>query len=232
MDTDIDRVDISLLQMSDSFFPTGLYATSNGLESLSQIKKLKRKDISRFITIQLRQVIGPSDCTALCNAYESCRKRDFASLLTADKSLYFMRMVEETRSASVRSGNQLLKCVSSFTKYKKVLRVYQNAISNGNATGVYPVSLGVATWSLDIPKNKAGLILLYGFAVSVIGAALRLGILEHLESQQIIHELRPIMLESIMKNIERPISNMWQFAPGLDILQMKHEMMDSKMFIT
>ncbi|MEZ0269185.1 MAG: urease accessory protein UreF [Nitrososphaeraceae archaeon] len=232
MDTDIDRVDISLLQMSDSFFPTGLYATSNGLESLSQIKKLKRKDISRFITIQLRQVIGPSDCTALGNAYESCRKRDFASLLTADKSLYFMRMVEETRSASVRSGNQLLKCVSSFTKYKKVLRDYQNAISNGNATGVYPVSLGVATWSLDIPKNKAGLILLYGFAVSAIGAALRLGILQHLESQQIIHELRPIILESIMKNIERPISNMWQFAPGLDILQMKHEMMDSKMFIT
>jgi len=232
MDTDIDRVDISLLQMSDSFFPTGLYATSNGLESLSQIKKLKRKDISRFITIQLRQVIGPSDCTALGNAYESCRKRDFVSLLTADKSLYFMRMVEETRSASVRSGNQLLKCVSSFTKYKKVLRDYQNAISNGNATGVYPVSLGVATWSLDIPKNKAGLILFYGFAVSVIGAALRLGILEHLESQQIIHELRPVILESIMKNIERPISNMWQFAPGLDILQMKHEMMDSKMFIT
>ena len=232
MDTDIDRVDISLLQMSDSFFPTGLYATSNGLESLSQIKKLKRKDISRFITIHLRQVIGPSDCTALGNAYESCRKRDFVSLLTIDKSLYFMRMVEETRSASVRSGNQLLKCVSSFTKYKKVLRDYQNAVRNGNATGVYPVALGVATWSLDIPKNKAGLILLYGFAVSVIGAALRLGILQHLESQQIIHELRPVILESIIKNIERPISNMWQFAPGLDILQMKHEMMDSKMFIT
>jgi urease accessory protein len=232
MDTDIDRDDISLLQMSDSFFPTGLYATSNGLESLSQTKKLKRKDISRFITINLRQVIGPSDCTALGNAYESCRKRDLASLLHTDESLYYMRIIEETRTASVRSGNQLLKCASSFTKYKKVLRDYQNAISNGNATGVYPVSLGVATWSLDIPKNKAGLILLYGFAVSVVGAALRLGILEHLEGQQIIHELKPVILESIMKNIERPISNMWQFAPGLDILQMKHETMDSKMFIT
>ena len=122
--------------------------------------------------------------------------------------------------------------LKTLKRLQKVLRVYQNAISNGNATGVYPVSLGVATWSLDIPKNKAGLILLYGFAVSAIGAALRLGILQHLESQQIIHELRPIILESIMKNIERPISNMWQFAPGLDILQMKHETMDSKMFIT
>jgi len=83
-----------------------------------------------------------------------------------------------------------------------------------------------------IPKNKAGLILLYGFTVSVIGAALRLGILQHFDGQEIIHELRPLILESVLKNIDRPVSNMWQFAPGLDILQMKHEMMSSKMFIT
>ncbi|HEY6950015.1 MAG TPA: urease accessory protein, partial [Nitrososphaeraceae archaeon] len=71
MDTEIIDGDISLLQMSDSFFPTGLYATSNGLEALSQVKRLKSKDISQFITIYLRQVVGPTDCTALGNAYES-----------------------------------------------------------------------------------------------------------------------------------------------------------------
>ena len=143
-----------------------------------------------------------------------------------------MRLIEETRSASVRSGNQLLKCVNSFVKHKKMLKDFQNAISTGNATGIYPVSFGVVAWSLDIPKSKAGLILLYGFTVSVIGAALRLGILQHFDGQEIIHELRPVILESVLKNIGRPISNMWQFAPGLDILQMKHEMMSSKMFIT
>ena len=218
--------------MSDSFFPTGLYATSNGLEALSKVKKLKSKDISQFIAVYLKQVIGPSDCTALGNAYESCKKRDLAALLNTDVSLYFMRLIEETRRASVRSGNQLLKCVSSFVKHKKMLKDYQNAISTGNATGIYPVSFGVAAWSLDIPKNKAGLILLYGFTVSVIGAALRLGILQHFDGQEIIHELRPLILESVLKNIDRPVSKMWQFAPGLDILQMKHEMMSSKMFIT
>lgn len=232
MDTKIDSKDVSILQMSDSFFPTGLYATSNGLEALSQVKRLTNKDISKFIAIYLQQVVGPSDCTALGNAYESCRKMDLASLLNIDESLYNMRIVEETRSASVRSGIQLLKCVSTLVKHKKMLEDYQNALSTGNATGVYPVSFGVATCSLDIPKNKAGLILLYGFTVSIIGAALRMGILQHFEGQQIIHELRPVILESVIKNIGRPISSMWQFAPGLDILQMKHEMMGSKMFIT
>ena len=232
MDTEIIDEDISLLQMSDSFFPTGLYATSNGLEALSQIKRLKNKDISQFITIYLQQVVGPTDCTALGNAYESCKKRDLASLLKMDEYVYFIRIIEEPRTASVRSGNQLLKCVRNFSKHKKMLKDYQKAISTGNATGIYPVSFGVATFSLDIPKNKAGLMLLYGFTVSVVGAALRLGILQHFDGQKIIHELRPVILESVLKNIDRPISGIWQFAPGLDILQMKHEIMSSKMFIT
>jgi urease accessory protein len=232
MNTEIDSKDASLLQISDSFFPTGLYATSNGLEALSQVKRLKSKDITQFITIYLHHVVGPSDCAALGNAYESCKKKDLAALINTDECLYYMRIIEETRSAAVRSGNQLLKCVSNFIKHKKMLKDYQNAIRTGNATGVYPVSFGVATWSLGIPKNKAGLTLLYGFTVSVIGAALRLGILQHFDGQQIIHELRPVILKSVLKNIDRPISSMWQFAPGLDILQMKHEMMSSKMFIT
>ena len=159
-------------------------------------------------------------------------EKRFTALLNVDESLYSMRLIEETRSASVRFGNQLLKCVSTFVKGKKMLMDYQNAVSSGNATGIYPVSLGVASWSLGIQKNKAGLTLLYGFTVSVIGAALRLGIIQHFDGQKIIHELRPVILNSVLHNIDRQISSMWQFAPRLDILQMKHEAMNSKMFIT
>lgn len=232
MNIEIGNEDVSLLQMSDSFFPTGLYATSSGLEALSKIKKLTKKDIFYYISTYIKQVVGPTDCTALGNAYESCMKKDLSTLLNVDESLYSMRLIEETRSASTRSGNQLLKCVSIFVKHKKMLKDYQNAIGNGNATGIYPVSFGVVSWSLGIPKNKAGLILLYGFTVSVVGAALRLGIIQHFDGQKIIHELKPVILKSVLDNIDRPISSMWQFAPGLDILQMKHEAMSSKMFIT
>ena len=232
MNIDIDNREISILQLSDSFFPTGLYATSSGLESLSQKKKLKSKDIFQFITMQLQNVMGPSDCTAMGFAYESCKKKDIVSLIHADESLYYMKLIEETRIASTRSGNQLLKCVSTFSKNKKMLKEYQIAINKGKATGVYAVSFGVVTSSLNIPKKKAGIMLLYGLAVSIVGAAMRLGILQHFEGQKIIHELRPVILAAVLENIDRPISSMWQFAPILDILQMKHEALGSKMFIT
>ena len=232
MDIDLNQKEISILQLSDSFFPTGLYATSNGLEFLAQEKRLTGKDLSQFISIYLNQIIGPSDCTALGNAYESCKKKDIAILLQIDEYMYHMRLIEETRTASVRSGNQLLKCVISFSKSKKILKEYQNAINKGKATGIYPISFGVVTASLDIPKKNAGIMFLYGFTVSIVGAALRLGILQHFEGQKIIHDLGPVILQTVLENIDRPFENIWQFAPGLDILQMQHEAMNSKMFIT
>jgi len=74
--------------------------------------------------------------------------------------------------------------------------------------------------------------MLYGFSVSMVGAALRLGVLQHFDGQKIIHKLKPAILESVNKNINRPLTSMWQFAPDIDLIQISHEGMSSKMFIT
>ncbi len=74
--------------------------------------------------------------------------------------------------------------------------------------------------------------LLYGFTVSVVGAALRLGLIQHLESQKIIHDVKSTITQTIKNNEDKSVFDMWQFTPQLDIVQMSHEKMDSKMFIT
>jgi urease accessory protein len=112
------------------------------------------------------------------------------------------------------------------------LNKYQEATKARLASGVYPVALAVVSSTLRIPKRKAGLIMLYAFTVSLVGAALRLGMVQHLEGQRIIHELKPSMLNAVNNNIDRPLTSMWQFVPDIDIIQMAHERMGSKMFIT
>ena len=69
-------------------------------------------------------------------------------------------------------------------------------------------------------------------SVSMVGASVRLGMLQHFDGQRIIHELKPCILDSVKKNIDRPLSSMWQFAPGIDMIQIAHERLHSKMFIT
>jgi urease accessory protein len=66
----------------------------------------------------------------------------------------------------------------------------------------------------------------------MVGAALRLGIIQHFEGQKIIHDIKPIISQTIKEYSNKSLLEMWQFAPQVDITQMSHEKMDSKMFIT
>lgn len=225
--------EISILQLSDSFFPTGMYATSNGLEALFYSKKIKHaNELRDLIKVYVEYQIGPTDCTALGNSYEYAKRSDLERLIEVDQTIFSMKLIQEIRETSTRSGTQLLRCVSYFITDNELLNRYQEAIKNKQASGVYPVALAIASSTLNIPKRKAGLMMIYAFSVSIVGAALRLGMLQHFDGQRIIHELKPNILETVNNNIDRPLMSMWQFAPGIDIVQITHERMGSKMFIT
>lgn len=234
MSTDkITTEEISILQLSDSFFPTGMYATSNGLEALFYAKKIKNpNELRNIIKVYLEHQIGPTDCAALGNSYEYVKKNDLKGVIEVDRITFSMKLVQEIRETSTRAGTQLLKCLSYFIADNEMLNKYLQSIKNLQAYGVYPVALAIASASLNISKRRAGLMMIYAFSVSMVGAALRLGMLQHFDGQKIIHELKPDIVEIVNDNIDRPITGMWQFAPGIDIFQIAHERMPSKMFIT
>lgn len=222
-----------MLQISDSIFPTGMYSTSSGLETFFYQKKIRNaEELQQLIKVYLKYQIGPADCVALGNSYDYAKLSDLQKLKEADQKTFSMKLIKEIRDVSVRSGTQLLKCIGSIVSDNKTLKDYQNAIKKKQASGVYPVALAVACALFDIPKSKAGLILVYAFTVSVIGAAMRLGILDHFEGQKLIDELKPVMLNTVKRNINKQLLDMWQFAPEIDITQIAHEQADTKMFIS
>lgn len=228
----MDTADLSMLQLSDSFFPTGMYSMSNGLEAIFYSgKKMKAEELRDLIETLLQYQIGPADCTALGNAYEQATKFNLPQLLEVDRAIFSMKLVQEIRDASIRSGTQLVRCIRSFSS-NKILAQYDDSIRSGQAFGPYPVALAVVANAFIIPKEKAALIMLYSFSVSIVGAALRLGMLQHFDGQKVIDELKPTILKVIKENINRPLEGIWQFAPSTDITQISHERMNSKMFIT
>ena len=230
--TILDAADLSMMQLSDSFFPTGMYSMSNGLEAIFYSgKKIKAQELRELIKTYLEYQIGPADCTALGKAYEHAARSNLAKLLEVDRVIFSMKLVKEIRDASIRSGTQLVRCIRSFSD-NKILGQYEDAIRGGQAFGPYPVALAVAANAFLIPKEKAALIMLYSFSVSIVGAALRLGMLQHFDGQKVIDELKPTIVRVIKANINRPIEGIWQFAPSIDVIQISHERMNSKMFIT
>ena len=233
MNIDEIEQELGVMQLSDSFFPTGIFATSNGLEFLFTEKKIQgMTDLVEIIRISMIQQIGPSDCVALANAIDSSDKNDFDKVIEADNIVFATKPIKEIRDASVRSGVQLIKCVSEFVNDNKILNQYKDSVTKNNAYGVFPVAFGVCCNALKIKKEKSMIMMLYGFTVGIVGAALRLGIIQHLEGQKIIHSIKPIISQTIKEYSNKSLLEMWQFAPQVDIVQMSHEKMDSKMFIT
>jgi urease accessory protein len=231
-DAIMKAADLSMMQLSDSFFPTGMYSMSNGLEAIFYSgKKIKAEELRELVKTYLEYQIGPADCTALGNAYEYAARSNLAKLLEVDRAIFSMKLVQEIRDASIRSGTQLVRCIRSFSD-SKILAQYEDAIRGGQAFGPYPVALAVSANAFLIPKEKAALVMLYSFSVSIVGAALRLGMLQHFDGQKVIDELKPTIVKVIKANINRPIEGIWQFAPSIDIIQISHERMNSKMFIT
>ena len=230
MNTDFS--DLSLMQISDSFFPTGLYTMSNGLETLFSEKRIASIDeLRELIQTNIVQQIGPADCVALANAYDFTASKDVQSIITCDKLLFATKLVKELRDATCRSGTQMIKCINSFVS-NDVLNEYYEAVKNSETAGTHAVVIGVVSNALGIEKQKAVLHFLYGFSVSMVGAALRLGMIEHIQSQKILHQLKPVIAETCNKYISKSLDEMWQFAPEYDVIQIEHEQTFSKMFIT
>jgi urease accessory protein len=227
-----DMADLSMMQLSDSFFPTGMYSMSNGLEAIFYSgKKMKSEELRELVKTYLEYQMGPADCTALGNAYEYASRSSLSKLLEVDRAIFSIKLVQEIRDASIRSGTQLVRCIRSFSD-NKILGQYEDAIRGGKAFGPYPAALAVAANAFLIPKEKAALMMLYSFSVSIVGAALRLGMLQHFDGQKVIDELKPTIVKVTKANINRPIEGLWQFAPSIDVIQIAHERMNSKMFIT
>ena len=218
-----------LMQLADSFFPSGMFGTSGGLEQLVRTGRVKDgKGVIRFIRQQLHFQLAPCDCVVMLAVMDAARKNDITSALEADNACYSMKLVSVVRTASTRSGRQLLKCILHIAP-NRFAREFHKEVESGRGAGTQPACLAIAAHSLAIPKKSALRMMLYSYSVNLVSAALRLGLIQHLDGQKILTELGGDIDDMI---VESDIDELWQLGPLVDILQMQHERDELRMFIT
>ena len=240
--------EFSLMQLADSFFPYGNFALSGGLEALVKSERIKSiKDIHRFLENQLHLQLEPCDCIILSLGYDAAQKLDLTEITNLDNLFFSTKIVETVRTSSIRSGLQFLDCVTTMvteskelannrlhqrSKALKFANMFRNKIKNKDARGTFPVCLSISANILGIPKLSTIRIFLYTYIASVVGAAVRMGIIQHVSAQSITSSLREecdLISKSVMRKATHDV---WQSIPLVEILQMNHEKDDLRMFIT
>ncbi len=227
--------EFQIMQLSDSSFPSGMFSMSGGLESLFHHNIINNsKQVREFIIEQIEFQLIPCDCSILAISMNAMKNNNMQEILNIDTKFYSMKLTKDVRNSLSRSGKQVFNCLMHIINNEnQFLKEFKNKIETNATPCTYPVALGMYAQHLDISLTSAMKILLYSFSSSVVSAAIRLGIIQHLDAQKILGSLTEPVNNLITKKINEKITtDVWQLTPLTEIHQMYHEHNESRMFIT
>jgi urease accessory protein len=222
---------LTALQLSDTFFPAGLYTLSHGLESFAQAGVVSKANLEELLQDYLENILGPADGVALAHAHAATKGQDLRRLSEIDRRLFAMKLVRESRECSRRVGKRILGTAVKLSA-NPLLADYRALVNAGACPGNSAVALAAVTATFQIGRQEAMLMALYTFTASLLGAAMRLIRLDHEEAQLILTRLKPCMLRVVQENQEKDLQDMRAFAPFIDIMGMAHERARIRLFIS
>lgn len=222
---------LALMQLADSFFPTGSFTLSHGLESLVQMGKVKSKDeLQIFLELLLLYKIGTTDVVALIHSHRSLNHQEnIAVLREIERQLFVQTAIAKYRETQRQSGRALLM-VARATWQDERLEMLQREVAQGKMYCLHPVIFGAVSAIAGLSTENAVMAFIHGLVTSILSAAIRLSVLGHLQAQQILRHLAPVMEKVWVTASEMGLSQMCSGTPFIDLAQMHHERLDQRLF--
>lgn len=221
---------LSLLQFADGLFPAGAYAHSFGLEYLIQSGDISSEaGVELFVHAYLKTSVAPTDAVAMLCSSRAAKADDLAECLALDDKLDAMKASSELREASRQMGRQTLR-VANHIQANKLLANFAEAVNTDATPGHHPVIFGMIGGMMAWPPKEMAGAYLYSTSAALVGAALRLMPLGQLAGQRILCNVRPLIAKLAEEIQDKTESDIWSFAPALEIASMRHAMLDARLF--
>ena len=221
---------LALMQLSDSFFPTGSFTLSHGLETLVQTGKIQSvPELQIFLQLLLRNKVGVTDVVALIHGHRGSQKDNLEAVRQADRQLFVQTAIAKNRATQRQSGRALLM-VASATWQDERLEILNREAAQGKIHCLHPVIFGVVAAISGLSERDAVLAFLHGLVTSILGAAIRLSVLGHIQAQQVLHQLAPDIEAAWSTAASMKLEQMWSGTPSIDIAQMQHPKLPQRLF--
>ena len=217
---------LALLQYGDSFFPSGAVSFSWGVEMLVNDSAITSiNELNHFIENQITEKWLPFDKIILAHSY-NCAD-DIDAVVEIDQLVECMTLATELRFGSKRLGTALLSTFKNLNN--KSAQNYLTIVNDQKAYGHLPVVQGLIWKSIGLSQNFSLLLSAYTLCVSMISAALRLGIIGHLDCQNSLTKFRKMISKLVTLPIPE-INEIYSFTPIFDIASMRHEIANTRLF--
>jgi urease accessory protein len=193
-----------LMQISDSAFPAGAYAFSDGLETYTQSKKVYNSDtLKAFLETQLRLGWGRCDAPTCALAWNAD-----TNLEELNEILSAIKIVESVRHSSFRVG-------AAFERAART--IWSDLEFHLPTQSHHAVAFGVIARALEIPQDQTVSAFVSSWVLGKATVSTRLFKIGGLETQKIVASLEPVILETVENALNAELNDFSSFTPALDL---------------
>jgi urease accessory protein len=217
---------IRALQISDSFFPVGAFAYSDGLETaVSGGRVQDGAALKVWMDHFIDQIFVSCEGLALVKGMSALAAGNLDAFYRIDEELSAIRPASAVRASSASVGKRLLAMYGSAIKNQSAL-LCSVALPCSNAAIVY----ALVFFDSGIDDRYAALAFGYNRLAGIVSAGLRLISMGQQQGQLLLTqalERLPSAVDRILAAKDEPITS---FSPLLDIEQMNHQYVYSRLF--
>ncbi len=221
-----------LLQAGDSFYPTGSYAHSFGLEGLVQEGVVRdRSTLREFLFRSVLPSLRQAELPLAAHAWLALGESDWARVGELSCLSAAIKAPRELRQASDNIGRQRAEMMALLREHPLAAEYLRHA-SAANWPFSSAISAALEGRVFGAPKTAVLTGLYYSSVASLISAAMKVLRLGQNASQSLLVEAlaaAPAII-AVAENV--PVSEIGWFNPWLDIAAARHETADSRMFIS
>jgi urease accessory protein len=226
---DPERI-LTALQLGDSFFPSGAFAHSSGLETfVADGLVCRREHLVLFIESYLIGLVARCDLLFVKLSHGSARKGDVEELARLGRLMQALIKPKELRAASIQMGRQVLQVMKDLYP-SALLQSLGQCLEGRELRAHHPVIFGAVCGGIGIEMEGTLLTYLYSLVSALVSAGVRLIPIGHLDGQHAVHELKPLMA-----GLARAVETLGEadisaFAPALEVRAMQHERLTTRLF--
>ncbi len=217
------------LRFVDSFFPSGGYAFSSGLEAAVQGGAVRNaEDLSRYVVELLTIGIGERDAVAVGLAHDAYVSGSLEIAFNVDQELEAMKLGRESRAASRQMGRQIIRLAADQHTRESPIEDYLAAVEAEQTPGHLAVSLGLTLAAAGWSKEDSIAAFLYQTATGFVAAAMKLLPLGQREGQKLMESWLEVIEPISHKAAHQQVLQSW--SPIQDIYAMRHSRLESRLF--